>query len=67
MNGMSRTATVYVALLEEGVELWRPVQAEHVAGDLDCITETQPGDEAWPFAVGDVVRCKERTLGGDWG
>jgi hypothetical protein len=31
---MSNTATVYVELLDENVDVWRPVQAEHVGGDL---------------------------------
>jgi len=31
---MSETRTIYVALLDEGVDVWRPVDAEHVAGDL---------------------------------
>jgi hypothetical protein len=54
-----------VALLDEGVDAWRPVQAEHVSGDLYRLTGEQPDDEAWPFAVGDVVRCEKRTLSGD--
>jgi hypothetical protein len=64
---MSNLATIYVALLDEDVDVWRPVQAEHVAGDLYRLIGEQPDDEAWPFAIGDVVRCKERTLSGDWG
>jgi hypothetical protein len=58
-------ATVYVALLDENVGVWRPVQAEHVAGDLYRLTGEQPDDEVWPFAIGDVVRCEERMLSGD--
>ena len=64
---MNNRTTVYVALLNEGVDVWRPVQAEHVGGDLYRLTGEQPDDETWPFAVGDVVRCKERTLSGDRG
>ena len=64
---MSNTATVYIALSEEGMDLWRPVQAEHVEGNVYRLMGEQPDDEAWPFAIGDVVRCKERTLSGDWG
>jgi hypothetical protein len=64
---MGNTTTVYVALVDEGVNAWRPVQAEHVGGDLYRLTGEQLDDEAWPFTVGDIVRCKERTLNGDWG
>lgn len=64
---MINTTTVYVALLDEGVDVWRPVQAEHVGGDLYRLTGERPDDEAWFFGAGDVVRCKERTLSGDYG
>jgi hypothetical protein len=64
---MSNKATVYVALLDEGVDVWRPVQAEHLGDDLYRLTGEQPDGEAWHFATGDVVKCKERTLIGDWG
>jgi hypothetical protein len=64
---MSNTATVYVALLDENVDVWRPLQAEQVGGDLYRLTGEQPPDEAWPFAVGDVVECKTRQLPGDGG
>jgi hypothetical protein len=64
---MSNTVTVYVELLGETVDVWRPVQAEHVGGDLYRLTGEQPDDEAWPFAVGEVVKCKTRQLSDDGG
>jgi len=64
---MSCTATVYVELLWEHVAVWRPVQAEHVGGDLYRLTGEQPDDEAWPFAADDVITCKTRQLSGEWG
>jgi hypothetical protein len=60
-------ATIYVALLDEGVDAWRPVQAEHVGGDLYRLVGKPPDDEVWPFATGDVVRCEMRTLSGGGG
>jgi hypothetical protein len=51
--------------VNEGVDVWRPVHAERVADGLYRLTGEQPDDEAWPFAVGDVVRCEKRTLSGD--
>ena len=63
---MNNTTTVYVALLDEGVDVGRPVEGAHVGGDLYRLTGKPPDDEAWPFAVGDVVRCKERAPSGDW-
>jgi hypothetical protein len=67
MAEMSNKVTVYVALLGEGVDVWRPVQAEHLGDDRYRLTGEQPDGEAWPFASGDVVTCKEHTLSGDWG
>jgi hypothetical protein len=32
-SNVKRFQTVYVRLLEEGTEVWRPVRAEHVLGD----------------------------------
>jgi hypothetical protein len=64
---MSDTETVYVELLDEGVDVWRPVQAEHLGGDLYRLTGEQPDGEVWPFAVGDVVRCRvQRLTTGNW-
>jgi hypothetical protein len=61
---MINAATVYVALLDEGVDVWRPVQAEYLGADLYRLTGAPPDDEAWPFAIGDVVRCEVRTFAG---
>ena len=59
-KGMSETSLIYVALLNEGVDVWRPVQAEHVERDIYRIL-SQPYDrlsEHWQFEPGDVVLCK---------
>jgi hypothetical protein len=56
--------TVYVQLLNEAVDVWRPVVAEHVEGDKYRLIGPKPDDETWPFAVGDVVRCEPRRLSG---
>jgi hypothetical protein len=57
---MSEITQIYVALLDEGVEVWRPVQAEHLHGDLYLII-SQPYDrgvEAWQFEPGEKVICQ---------
>jgi hypothetical protein len=38
---------VYIALLDEGVDVWRPVNAEHVGGDLYRLTGEIPDGEVW--------------------
>jgi hypothetical protein len=57
---LTEPAQIYVALLDEGVEVWRPVQAELVNGDVYRII-SQPYDrtiEAWQFEPGERVICK---------
>ncbi len=56
--------TIYMFLLDEGVDVWRPVQARHLGTDQYEIVSTNPSDstEQWEFTTGDVVRCKLRRL-----
>jgi hypothetical protein len=54
---MSDAAEIFVRLVDEGVDVWRPVQAEHIDGDIYRIVD-QPYDrelETWEFGPGDVV------------
>ena len=62
-----RIATIYVFMLEEGTDCWRPVNAEHLHDDLYKILDTPDDDEVWQFNQGDVVRCRRRVLSGDGG
>ena len=54
--------TVYVPLVDEGVDVWRPVAAEPVGPMLFRLTGPVPDGEAWAFEPGAVVRCYERTF-----
>lgn len=57
---MNNIVNIYVSLLDEGVEVWRPVQAEHLHDNVYRIA-TQPYDRAielWEFEPGDVVLCE---------
>jgi hypothetical protein len=50
--------TIYVGLLEEGIDCWRPVQAEQVASNIYRIADQDiPRDELWEFKPGDLVYC----------
>jgi hypothetical protein len=50
--------TIYVGLLEEGTDCWRPVQAERVASNTYRIVDQDiPDDELWEFQPGDLVYC----------
>ena len=57
---MAKVVQVHIALLDEGVDVWRPVQAEHLGGNVYRIL-SQSYDravESWQFEPGDVVLCE---------
>ena len=63
---MSERDTIYVALLDEGIDVWRPVEARRLAPDLYLIVD-QDYDrdlERWEFEPGTVVRCREEKRDG---
>ena len=55
--------TIYVRLLDEGTDVWRPVQAEPVGNKSYRILSAPPDseDERWEFCSGDVVRCEKKS------
>lgn len=57
-NGnMTGKATIYMPLLDEGTDVWRPVEAIR-DGDGYLVLGPMPPDEAWKYAPGTVVRCE---------
>lgn len=58
---------VFVALLGEGTDVWRPVQAEPVGGDRYRLLGTIPDGEVWQFQPGDTVHCITRKFSGGTG
>jgi hypothetical protein len=59
-------AEIYVALLDEGTTVWRPVRATHLGADVFEIAPdaAPPEDERWAFGPGEHVRCEPRTFSG---
>jgi hypothetical protein len=57
-----RTATVYVPLLGEGVDVWRPVTATLDRDGAYRLPDREPDGEAWVFSPGTLVRCERRKL-----
>jgi hypothetical protein len=58
-------ATVYVELLEEGVQVWRPVSAIHEGGciyRLPLMLAREMAGEVWAFAPGSLVHCEMRDF-----
>ena len=60
----AQATTVYVSLLHEGVDVWRPVFAEHIRDDVYRIVgePPDPEDEKWQFLPGQRVRCRLQQL-----
>jgi hypothetical protein len=57
---MSEIATIYLTLVDENVDVRRPVRARHIQGNVYLILE-QPYDrniERWAFEPGDIVICE---------
>ncbi len=57
-----RQRTLYVAHLDEGTNVWRPVDAEDLRDGLFRIISenSSPEDERWEFEPGSLVRCEHR-------
>jgi hypothetical protein len=59
------SATIHVYLLDEDVDVWRPVSAELVRDNIYRINGTPPDDiEKWEFKHGDLVRCRKQNFNG---
>jgi hypothetical protein len=58
------TTIIHVYLLDEGVDCWRPVAAEHIRDDVYRIVgeAPDPQDENWEFVPGQLVRCRWQEL-----
>ena len=57
---MSKRDTIYVALLDEGIDVWRPVEAQRLLPDTWLIVDQDydPGTERWEFEPGTAVSCR---------
>ena len=54
---------VYMPLLNEGTECWRPVHARHVANDIYEIAACHKSDEErWAFPGGSRVHCRKKVF-----
>jgi hypothetical protein len=56
------TVKIYIPLLEEGTDTWRPTQAISLGKDLYKVLPTpdyNPRSELWEFLPGSTVRCEK--------
>ncbi|MGQ0614113.1 MAG: hypothetical protein ACT4PV_10285 [Planctomycetaceae bacterium] len=61
----SDTEEIYIRLLDEGIDVWRPTQGLRVGPMTFKVLPTpkyNPEDENWEFVPGTVVVCERRTL-----
>ena len=54
--------TIYIYLVSEGTDCWRPVEAVQLENNWFRIASTAPEGEEWEFLCGDVVKCEIRDF-----
>jgi hypothetical protein len=59
---MTDSVAVHVELLNEDVDVWRPVAAVREREDAYRLDDSKPEDEEWAFPPGSLVRCEIRIL-----
>lgn len=62
---LSSMETIYVKLLDEGTEVFRPVPSVEVETNVYKLgsLESTEGDEKWEFEPGSIVTVENRILG----
>ena len=55
---MSCTETIFVALLGEGTDVWRPVKASSLGDRRFVVNGPLPDNEQWEFEPGSLVLCE---------
>jgi hypothetical protein len=66
-QGLRPPVNIFVAVLEEGADVWRPVQARPLseAGVFRIIgVAADVADEVWQFPAGAIVRCESKRFSG---
>lgn len=61
---MTDAQTIYVELLDEGVTVYRPVEAMRDRDGFFRLPDSVPADEVWLFEPGSRVVCELRDIGG---
>jgi hypothetical protein len=54
--------TVYIHLLNENVDVWVPVDAEHVRDDVYRLVDCRGTKAEFEFGEGMLVRCRIQLL-----
>lgn len=59
--------TIYVYLPNEAMDVWAPVDADHMGDDVYRIIDCRGEDQEVQFGKGKFVRCKLKKLSGNFG
>ncbi len=59
---MNTQVEIFVQLLNEGTEVWRPVKAESLDNGLYKIISANKSDETWEFNSGETVKCSTKAF-----
>jgi hypothetical protein len=54
--------TIYVYLPNEAVDVWAPVDADHVQDEIYRIVDCRGEDDEVEFGKGELVRCRLRRF-----
>jgi ribosomal protein S17 len=59
--------SIFVKLLDEEIDVWRPVEAMEIKDNLykiisDSDKAYEEYDENWEFKTGDIVRCQYKKF-----
>src|SRR5438552_6999989 len=54
--------TIYMPLIGEGIECWRPVRAVPVSADIFEVANKLSENESWAFAPFFRVRCRNKVF-----
>lgn len=67
MVSSTDAVTVFVRLLDEGTDVWRPTRAHPLPGGSYRLLPPEgydPEDEKWEFEPGSTVTCELQAKGG---
>jgi hypothetical protein len=61
LAGMSKVV-IFMPLLGEGTDVWRPVEAEQLPDGRYRLLGEVPEGETWAFAPGSTVNCSRKVF-----
>jgi hypothetical protein len=68
---MNTKSQIFIKLIDEGIEVYRPVDAELIEENIYRILKTNHNCknsalEEWEFLPNDIVECKTKKMKGDF-